>query len=206
MGKELYTNIPSRVGDSIQDVKNGRIGLPDLQRPFVWKDNKVRELLDSMLKGFPIGYIMLWESPEDYERTSHIGKNDKAYQAPDDLVIDGEERRLTALLAVMEGIPIKTDYGNHTVTVAFNPLTREFKVWSRAYERSTDYISSVSDVFAADKEHAVARFRRQYMKTVDDSREEKRLSAFERRGRNYRRGQHQCLAGFEGVFAAISAY
>ena len=55
MGKELYTNIPSRVGDLIQDVKNGRIGLPDLQRPFVWKDNKVRELLDSMLKGFPIG-------------------------------------------------------------------------------------------------------------------------------------------------------
>ena len=35
MGKELYTNIPSRVGDLIQDVKNGRIGLPDLQRPFV---------------------------------------------------------------------------------------------------------------------------------------------------------------------------
>ncbi len=44
MGKELYTNIPSKVGDLIQDIKNGRIGLPDLQRPFVWKDNKVREL------------------------------------------------------------------------------------------------------------------------------------------------------------------
>lgn len=176
MGKELYTNIPSRVGDLIQDVKNGRIGLPDLQRPFVWKDNKVRELLDSMLKGFPIGYIMLWESPEDYERTSHIGKNDKAYQAPDDLVIDGQQR-LTALLAVMEGIPIKDkNYGNHTITIAFNPLTREFKVWSRAYERSTDYISSVSDVFAADKEHAVARFRRQYIKTVNDAREKNGLA------------------------------
>ena len=44
MGKELYTNIPSKVGDLISDVKNGRIGLPDLQRPFVWKDNKVRDL------------------------------------------------------------------------------------------------------------------------------------------------------------------
>ena len=176
MGKELYTNIPSRVGDLIQDVKNGRIGLPDLQRPFVWKDNKVRELLDSMLKGFPIGYIMLWESPEDYERTSHIGKNDKAYQAPDDLVIDGQQR-LTALLAVMEGIPIKDkNYGNHTITIAFNPLTREFKVWSRAYERSTEYISSVSDVFAADKEHAVARFRRQYIKTVNEAREKNGLA------------------------------
>ncbi len=45
MGKELFDNIPSKVADLLSDVKNGRIGLPDLQRPFVWKDNKVRELL-----------------------------------------------------------------------------------------------------------------------------------------------------------------
>ena len=170
MGKELYTNIPSKVGDLILDVKNGRIGLPDLQRPFVWKDNKVRELLDSMLKGFPIGYIMLWESPEDYDRTTHIGKNNKVYQAPDDLVIDGQQR-LTALLAAMEGIPIKDkNYKERTIKIAFNPLTRDFKVWSNAYERSAEYISSVSEVFKADKEHAVKKFRRQYIKTVNDSR------------------------------------
>ena len=58
MGKELFKNIPSKVGDLVKDVRNGRIGLPDLQRPFVWRDNKVRELFDSMLKGYPIGYIM----------------------------------------------------------------------------------------------------------------------------------------------------
>ena len=67
MGKELFKNIPSKVEDLVKGVRNGRIGLPDLQRPFVWKDNKVRELFDSMLKGYPIGYIMLWESPADYE-------------------------------------------------------------------------------------------------------------------------------------------
>lgn len=76
MGKELFKNIPSKVGDLVKDVRNGRIGLPDLQRPFVWKDNKVRELFDSMLKGYPIGYIMLWESPSDYEsKKSTIGQN-----------------------------------------------------------------------------------------------------------------------------------
>lgn len=90
MGKELYTHIANKVGDLITDVKNGRVGLPDLQRPFVWKDNKVRDLLDSMLRGFPIGYIMLWQSPTDYDRTSHIGKNDKVYESPVDLVIDGQ--------------------------------------------------------------------------------------------------------------------
>lgn len=52
MGKELFKNIPSKVGDLVNDVRTGRIGLPDLQRPFVWKDNKVRELFDSLLKGY----------------------------------------------------------------------------------------------------------------------------------------------------------
>lgn len=84
MGNELFKNIPSKVGDLVKDVRNGRIGLPDLQRPFVWKDNKVRELFDSMLKGYPIGYIMLWESPADYESkrvqsviTQRLTKNPK---------------------------------------------------------------------------------------------------------------------------------
>ncbi len=171
MGKELFTNIPSKVGDLIRDVKNGRIGLPDLQRPFVWKDNKVRELLDSMLKGFPIGYIMLWESPANYERTNRIGDNEKMYQNPDDLVIDGQQR-LTALLASMEGIKIKDkNYKERYIKISFNPLTRDFKVWTQAYERSPEYISSINEVFDADKEHAVTKFRRQYIKNVNAARE-----------------------------------
>ncbi len=92
MGNELFKNIPSKVGDLVKDVRNGRIGLPDLQRPFVWKDNKVRELFDSMLKGYPIGYIMLWESPADYEsKKSTIGDNSKTYEDPKELVIDGQQ-------------------------------------------------------------------------------------------------------------------
>ena len=145
MGKELFTIIPSKVGDLITDVKNGRIGLPDLQRPFVWKDNKVRDLLDSMLKGFPIGYIMLWESPANYDRTNRIGNNEKIYSEPDDLVIDGQQR-LTALLAAMEGVKIKDkNYKERYIKISFNPLSKDFKVWTQAYERSAEYISTVSD-------------------------------------------------------------
>ena len=107
MGNELFKNIPSKVGDLVKDVRNGRIGLPDLQRPFVWKDNKVRELFDSMLKGYPIGYIMLWESPADYEsKKSTIGDNSKTYEEPKELVIDGQQR-LTALVAAMFAVKVK---------------------------------------------------------------------------------------------------
>ena len=43
MGTELFKKSPSKVGDLVRDVRNGRIGLPDLQRPFIWKEtsNKV---------------------------------------------------------------------------------------------------------------------------------------------------------------------
>lgn len=171
VGKELYDNIPSKLGDLLNDVRNGRIGLPDLQRPFVWKDSKVRELLDSMMKGYPIGYIMLWSSPEDYENTSHIGTNDKIYKCPDDLVIDGQQR-LTALLAAMHGVPIKDkNYEDRRIRISFNPLTREFAVWTPAYERNPEWISDISAVFEADQEHIISKFRKAYIKTVNQARE-----------------------------------
>lgn len=170
MGKELFDNIPSKVEDLLLDVKNGRIGLPDLQRPFVWKDNKVRELLDSMMKGYPIGYVMLWASPEDYENTGYIGKNDKIYKQPDDLVIDGQQR-LTALLAAMYGVTIKDkDYKERKIRISFNPLTREFDVWTPAFERNPEWISEISSVFMADQEHNISKLRKAYIRTVNEGR------------------------------------
>ena len=170
MGKELYDNIPSKVEDLLSDVKNGRIGLPDLQRPFVWKDSKVRDLLDSMMKGYPIGYIMLWASPEDYENANHIGKNDKIYKCPESLVIDGQQR-LTALLAAMYGIVIRDkNYKERQIRISFNPLTREFAVWSQAYARDPEWISAISDVFAANLEYNTSKFRKNYIRVLNEVR------------------------------------
>ncbi len=170
MGKEIFDNIPSKVVDLLSDVKNGRIGLPDLQRPFVWKDSKVRELLDSMMKGYPIGYIMLWSSPEEYTTTSHIGKNDKTYKRPDELVIDGQQR-LTALLAAIYGIKIKDkNYKDRFIKISFDPLTREFAVWSMGYANNAEWIEQISSVFEADEAHDVSKFRRAYIKKLNDYR------------------------------------
>lgn len=170
MGKELFDNIPSKVADILSDVKNGRVGLPDLQRPFVWQDNKVRELLDSMMKGYPIGYIMLWASPDDYENTVHIGKNEKMYKRPNDLVIDGQQR-VTALLAAMYGVTIMDkNYKERAIRISFNPLTREFAVWTPAFEKNPEWISEISQVFAADEEHNISKFRKAYIKIVNEGR------------------------------------
>lgn len=171
MGKELVDNISSRVGDMLGDVKNGKIGLPDLQRPFVWKDSKARDLLDSMLKGYPIGYIMLWQSPDECKNVNSIGTNDKTYIRPDYLVIDGQQR-LTALLAAIFGIKVKDkNYSEHQIRIAFNPLTREFAVWTEAYEKNPEWISGISAVFEADANHDVPKFRRQFIKDCNAGRQ-----------------------------------
>lgn len=171
MGKELFDNIPSKVEDLLRDVELGKIGLPDLQRPFVWPDSKVRNLLDSMLKGYPIGYIMLWSSPDEYDNAKQIGDNDKTYKEPDDLVIDGQQR-LTALLAALHGTKVRDkNYQERTIRISFNPLTREFAVWTQAYERNTEWISSVSSVFEADRDHSVSKFRKAFIRQANEGRE-----------------------------------
>jgi len=171
MGKELFDNIPSKVADLLRDVELGKIGLPDLQRPFVWPDSKVRNLLDSMLKGYPIGYIMLWSSPDEYDNAKQIGGNEKTYKEPDDLVIDGQQR-LTALLAALHGTKVRDkNYQERTIRISFNPLTREFAVWTQAYERNTDWISSVSSVFDADRDHSVSKFRKAFIRQANEGRE-----------------------------------
>ena len=170
MGKELFDNIPSKVEDLLREVELGKIGLPDLQRPFVWPDSKVRDLLDSMLKGYPVGYIMLWSSPDEYGNAKHIGDNEKAYKEPDDLVIDGQQR-LTALLAALHGTRVRDkSYRDRTIKISFNPLTREFAVWTQAYERNTEWISSVSSVFEADRDHSVSKFRKSFIRQADEGR------------------------------------
>lgn len=48
----------------LSDIKAGEIAIPEMQRPFVWDASKVRDLLDSLYKGFPVGYIIVWQNPK----------------------------------------------------------------------------------------------------------------------------------------------
>ena len=179
MAKELYDNIPMEVEDLLKDIRSGKLGLPDLQRPFVWKDNKVRDLLDSMLKGFPIGYIMVWSAPEDYENVRQIGLNEKNYKSSEDLVIDGQQR-LTSLISAMYGIKVKDKkFKERKIRIVFNPLDRTFEVWSNRYEKDPHWINDISLAFEADDKHEAAKFRRAFIKRLNEyrlSKEEPELS------------------------------
>lgn len=176
MSEILYKNYATSVEDLIKEVKDGVIGLPDLQRPFVWKDSKVRDLLDSMLKGYPIGFIMLWESPDNYEaRTSQIGTNERIYDSPRRLVIDGQQR-LTALVSSLYGIRVMdSSFRDREIKISYNPMQKEFAVWSSAYEKSPEWVARISDLFTARQNNQLSAFRRSYIRTLNEAREKKGL-------------------------------
>lgn len=171
MGSPIYEPRKLDVGDVLKDVLSGKIGLPDLQRPFVWKNDKVRELLDSMLRGYPIGYIMLWDSPAEMEsKSQQIGENEKAYKVPKSLVIDGQQR-LTALLAVIYGVDVRDkSYRTRSIRIAYDPIERIFKNADATTDRDARYVPSVSDAFAADHEKKSSAYRREFLQRLNASR------------------------------------
>jgi uncharacterized protein with ParB-like and HNH nuclease domain len=82
-------------------IEVGDIGLPDIQRPFVWSNAKVRDLFDSMYRGFPVGYLLFWENAQA-TGAKVIGLGEKAHTVPSRLIVDGQQR-LTSLYSEFRG-------------------------------------------------------------------------------------------------------
>lgn len=171
MAAPLFEPVNRTVENLISDIIEGSIGLPDLQRPFVWRDSDVRDLLDSMLHGYPIGYCILWEAPDDQEdKKASIGLNSKAYSAPKDLVIDGQQR-LTALTSALYGITVKDQsFSDRTIRIAYDPLAREFHTWDAAIAKDARYIPDISRAFIAKRDNKSPKFRNDYIKGLDEAR------------------------------------
>ena len=183
----MFSTYPSRVAELLQKIESGEIALPDLQRPFVWEDAKVRNLLDSMNKGFPVGYVMLWDFPDDYEakpRSSVIGKSGN--RSVRSLLIDGQQR-LTALISAMDGIVVKDkDYKDRRIRISFNPLAKtddgkqigRFEVWTGITEKDPEWLSDITDVYRLSAENpttGVFTFCQSYYANVNESRKKKGL-------------------------------
>lgn len=142
---ETFGHHPWTVHDLVAGVASGRVRLPDIQRPFVWANPKVRDLVDSMYRGFPVGQLMFWEnSTPDHTKT--IGIDNKS-QNSSMQVVDGQQR-LTSLYAVVKGERVlREDYSEERIVIAFNPLTERFAVPDSAIGKSAEWIHDIRDVF-----------------------------------------------------------
>lgn len=147
MAKTIYKEISSNLSQLLGDIDLGKLALPDLQRPFVWKKSEVRDLLDSMYRGFPIGYLMLWTTGEVGSKS--IGTDGKQY-SPSEFIIDGQQR-LTSLYAVMKGKEvIFKDFTRGRIRIAFKPRTGRFDVTDAAIEKDPEYLPDITRLWTED--------------------------------------------------------
>ena len=119
-------------------VNDGTIAIPEIQRPFVWDSTKVRDLIDSLYKGFPVGYIITWKSPDVKLKDGNSSEGKQ-------ILIDGQQR-ITALTAALLGKEIlDVDYKKKRIKIAFNIITEEFQTSNPAIEKQDDWISDISE-------------------------------------------------------------
>lgn len=131
-------------------VEIGDIGLPDIQRPFVWTSTKVRDLFDSMYRGFPVGYLLFWSNAQ-MDGTKAIGLDAKQHQVPNLLIVDGQQR-LTSLYAVFRGKEVlDEDYRKRTIEIAFRPRDGRFEVTDAAIRKDPEFIPNISELWASSK-------------------------------------------------------
>ncbi|MCK8462400.1 DUF262 domain-containing protein [Aliiroseovarius sp. S1339] len=145
MSKTVYKKIDYDLSGLISDIKIGDIALPELQRPFVWKNAKVRNLFDSMYRGFPVGFFLFWE-PSVVEGARTIGTDGKQ-KTPRLLVVDGQQR-LTSLYAVMTGTPvIREGYDAERIEISFNPLQEKFEVADATTHNNRQFLPNISVIW-----------------------------------------------------------
>jgi hypothetical protein len=145
MSPTLYRDTGYTLNHLIEDIRVGRIGLPDIQRPFVWSATKARDLFDSLYRGYPVGTLMFWETGAEVG-TRRIGV-DGVDRVPQLLVVDGQQR-LTALYSVITGQRILTkSFEERRIQIAFRPSDQAFEVADAAIVRDPEFIPDITTLW-----------------------------------------------------------
>ncbi len=143
MSPQRYSVTPHPIETLLTWVKSDEIAVPEIQRPFVWDAIKVRNLLDSLYQGYPVGYLIAWRNPKVKlkDGTSAAGKR---------ILIDGQQR-ITALMAALLGREVLTkDYDTVRIRIAFHPREERFEVSNPAISKDSAWIDDVAAIFAPD--------------------------------------------------------
>src|SRR2546423_14721368 len=143
MSTQRYSVTPHPIETLLTWVKSGEIAIPEIQRPFVWDAAKVRNLLDSLYRGYPVGYLVAWRNPT-------VRLKDGSPSAGKPLLIDGHQR-VTALMAALLGREVLTkDYETVRIRIAFHPQDERFEVANPAIRRDSAWLDDVAEVFAPE--------------------------------------------------------
>ena len=139
-------------------IKSGEIAIPEIQRPFVWKATKVRNLIDSLYKGYPVGYIITWKNQD-------IRLKDGTLSSGKKILIDGQQR-ITALTAAVIGRKVLNSvYKEVEIKIAYNPTAEGdelvFDVLNKAIEKNPIWVNNIAPILNGDI--SISQARKAYM-------------------------------------------
>ena len=141
MSTQRYSVTPHPIDTILTWVKSKEIAIPEIQRPFVWEATKVRNLLDSLYQGYPVGYLIAWRNPT-------VRLKDGSSSSGKRILIDGQQR-VTALMAALLGQEVlNKDYETIRIRIAFHPMDERFEVANPAIRKDPGWIEDVAEVFA----------------------------------------------------------
>ena len=142
MTSQLYSVNQHLIETILAWTKSGEIAIPEIQRPFVWETTRVRDLMDSLYRGYPIGYLIAWKNP-------NVRLKDGTYSEGKKVLIDGQQR-VTAMGAAILGMQvINSDYKKTRIKIAFNPITEEFQVQTPIMVKDSVWLPDIAEVFKA---------------------------------------------------------
>jgi len=121
-------------------VKSDEIAIPEIQRPFVWDAIKVRDLIDSLYHGYPIGYLISWRNPDVKLKNGTTSEGKK-------ILIDGQQRVMALNAAILGEHVINKDYRRIRIRIAFNPIEEKFEVLNTAIEKDSTWLPDISKIF-----------------------------------------------------------
>ncbi len=120
-------------------VQTGSIAIPEIQRPFVWDTTKIRDLIDSLYQGYPVGYIIAWKNPD-------VRLKDGTLSNGKMVLIDGQQR-ITALRAAILGESIiDKEYKEQNVKISFHPVKEEFATLTPAITKDHSWIPDIAEL------------------------------------------------------------
>lgn len=142
--KDCYSVTTYSVQSILGYINAGDIAIPEIQRPFVWSKTQVRDLVDSLFRGYPTGYLITWKNPDVKVKGGGTAEGKK-------VLIDGQQR-VTAIMAALAGQQVlNEDYELGRIKIAFNPLydgeDSPFEVLTPIIDRDTKWVSDISELF-----------------------------------------------------------
>lgn len=148
MISEKYAPQHLSVGTILGSIESGDIAIPEIQRPFVWKKKQVRDLLDSLYKGYPTGYLTIWINPNVKLKDGSISTGKK-------IIIDGQQRVTALMTAIAGNTVVNEKYGKERIKIAFNPFealsedkdAEIFAVQNQSHLKWKKWIPDVAEIF-----------------------------------------------------------